>query len=140
MILKIIFLYAERLNTIPNSGSLTQLFSFLLGESLPLIPSWHSIQKAIFEWGQGFPDSQIKLIYSFIREKGNKALVIYIPQPTNKPIVSEKTCCNHVTSIDLKYINVQEHYLTVISLTEDKACAFYSGNKNTRSKTIYNYL
>ena len=55
MILKIIFLYAERLNTIPNSGSLTQLFSFLLGESLPLIPSWHSIQKAIFEWGQGLP-------------------------------------------------------------------------------------
>ena len=46
----------------------------------------------------------------------------------------------HVTSIDPKYINVQEHYLTVISLTEDKACAFDSGNKNTRSKTIYNYL
>jgi len=39
-----------------------------------------------------------------------------------------------------EYINVQEHYLTVISLTEDKACAFDSGNKNTRSKTIYNYL
>ena len=26
---------------------------------LPLIPSWHSIQKATFEWGQGFPDSQM---------------------------------------------------------------------------------